>query len=308
MQIAIIGAGICGLYLARQLAERGESVTVFEKKEKIGKEICSGLFSARILNFIPECRDLVQNQIDFTRINFPKRTLKVNFSQKFFLIRHEELDRLAGNLAEKAGAKIVLNQNISLLPEGFDRIIGCDGALSDTRRGLGLKDPEFFSGIQGFVAKSDFSNYVETWATESGFIWRIPRGQETEWGIMEKPERAKLVFGDFLRKNNISLGQTRAWLIPQGLIMSADSRIALVGDAAGLCKPWSGGGVIWGLTACDLLLKNFPDFIKYREEARRFFLPKIILSKMAKKIIYFSGRNLPWLMPQSYTIEGDFLI
>lgn len=318
MRIAIVGAGVCGLYLAWKLAEKGEEVTVFEKKGQIGKEICSGLFSARILDFMPQSRDLIQNQIDYVLINFPRRTLKVNFSKKFFLIKHEELDRLAAALAQKAGAKIILESNISksninggrfdMGGQEFDRIIGCDGALSDVRRGLGLKDPELFSGIQGFTAKKDSLNYVETWATESGFIWRIPRGEESEWGIMEKPQRANLIFEGFLNKNKINLERKRSWIIPQGFIMPANQKIALCGDAAGLCKPWSGGGVVWALTAADILLKNFPDFVKYREAAKNLFLPKIILSKIAKKIIYFSGRNLPWLLPRSYTIESDFLI
>ena len=112
MKIAIIGAGICGLYLARKLSEKGSEVTVFEKKEKIGKGACSGLFSERILEFIPESEKLIQNQIESVLIHFPKRTLKVKFSRKFFVINHFELDRLVASLAEKSGAKIVLNYNV----------------------------------------------------------------------------------------------------------------------------------------------------------------------------------------------------
>jgi len=85
MKIAIIGAGICGLYLARKLSEKGSEVTVFEKKEKIGKGACSGLFSERILEFIPESEKLIQNQIESVLIHFPKRTLKVKFSRKFLI-------------------------------------------------------------------------------------------------------------------------------------------------------------------------------------------------------------------------------
>ena len=194
MKIAIIGAGICGLYLGWKLAERGEDITIFEKKEKIGKECCSGLFSERILEFVPESKNLIKNQIEYCLIHFPGRTIKIKFSKKFFLMSHYELDNLVADLAKKAGAKINLNQFFHALPDGFDRIIGCDGAMSVVRKSLKLPEPNFLLGIQGFLAKEDCSSFVETWPTKFGFIWKIPRGNETEYGIIEKPKECQRDF------------------------------------------------------------------------------------------------------------------
>ena len=313
MRVAIIGAGITGLYLAWKLVERGEDITVFEKREKIGKEACSGLFSDRILEFIPQSRNLIQNKIDYTLIHFPQKTLKVRFSRPFLVMEHSELDHLVFDLAQKSGAKIVLKSdfNDALKSDFNDLLIGCDGALSQTRRDLRLKDPEFYLGIQGTCPeprRGIDSNHVETWPTKSGFIWKIPRGGETEYGIMEKPETAKAAFEEFLEKNKLNLEGIKSALIPQGLIVSKNPTITLCGDAAGLTKPWSGGGVIWGLTAADLLLKNFPDFIRYEKELKSLFSPKIRISKLAKKLVYFFGFNFPWLLPKNYKIESDFLI
>jgi len=313
MKIAIIGAGINGLYLAWKLAERGEEVTVFEKREKIGKEACSGLFSERILEFIPQSQKLIQNQIDSVLIHFPRRTIRIKFSKRFLVINHFELDNLVANLAGAIGVKINLKYNVTrtvlaTIQNEFERIIGCDGVNSAVREYLGGPKPNYRLAIQGFLLKEDFSNYVETWPVDQGFIWKIPRGKETEYGIIASPKEAKKVFQDFLAKNKIFLEKISSAMVPQGFLAPLNNRITLCGDAVGLTKPWSGGGVIWGLIAADLLLKNFPDFLKYQKEIKKFFLPKIIFSKIVVKMVYFFGFNIPWLIPKNVKIKGDFLI
>jgi len=295
--------------LAWKLSQKGYNVTVFEKKEKIGKQACSGLFSERILEFIPESKKLIQNQIDSVLIHFPRRTIRIKFSKRFLVMSHFELDNLVAGLAAASGAKIILNHSVNSLPEGFGRVIGCDGPNSVIRKSLGLGNPAFRLAIQGFIpVKEDNSDFVETWPVKNGFIWKIPRGKETEYGAIGNSREVKIIFEDFLKKNNLQLDRMASAVVPQGLLISPDSSIALCGDAAGLAKPWSGGGVIWGLISSEILLKNFPDFLKYQKELKRFFLPKIILSGIATKMAYFLGLNLPWFLPKNVRIEGDFLL
>jgi flavin-dependent dehydrogenase len=308
MKVAIIGAGITGLYLAWKLVEKGQEVTVYEKRDKIGKEACSGLFSERILKFVPQSRELIQHEVEKTLIHFPNKTLKVKFANRFLAMNHCELDRLAADLARKSGAEIILNHSVSSFPETYDRIIGCDGALSEIRKIMKLPDPNFRLAFQGFVSEKSSDRFVETWPKTSGFIWKIPRGEEIEYGIIEKPEYAKKTFDEFLKKNKIVLGKINSALVPQGFIIPNHPNVTLCGDAAGLTKPWSGGGVAWSLIAADILVKNFPNFSRYQKEAKKLFLPRIIFSKIATRTIYFLGFNMPWILPKTYAIEDDFLI
>jgi flavin-dependent dehydrogenase len=312
MKVAIVGAGISGLYLALKLSEKKVNVTVFEKEKKILKKACSGLISERIFDFLPKAKNLVQNRIDFCLIHFPKKEIKIYFSKKFFVFDRFEINRLLFDLTKKK-VKIffgydIKHSTILSLKRAFDKIIGCDGANSQIRKFLKIKEPEFYLGIQGFLSKEDHSNFVETWPTKNGFIWKIPRGKEIEYGILEKPKIAKEIFENFLKEKNLKLERENSALIPQGFSIPKDDKITLCGDSAGLTKPWSGGGIIWGLMAANLLLKNFPDFLKYQREMKKFFSLNITFSKLAKKFVYFLGFNFPYFLPKEFKIDGDFLI
>ena len=307
-KVAIIGAGICGLYLSQKLSEKGFEITIFEKKKKIGKHACSGLFSQKILSFIPESKRIIQNKIKYALLHFPKKTIRLDFSEDFLVMDHHKLDELVASLINKEKVKIVLNKRIDSFPEGFDRIIGCDGAHSQTRKLLRIRDCSYRIGIQGFIDKEDFSDFVEVWPTKEGFIWKIPRGKRIEYGIIENTQKAKILFDQFLEKNKIQLKEIISAFIPQGLKVSFNDKITLCGDAAGLTKPWSGGGVIWGLIAADFLLKNFPNLVKYKMALKRFFLPRIFLSMIATKIVYFVGFHFSFLIPGKIKVENVFLI
>jgi len=314
MKIGIIGGGINGLYLAWKLSEKNHQVTVFERKKQIGENaVCSGLFSQRILDFIPQSQNLIKNRINHVLIHFPKKTIRVDFSKEFLIMDHGQLDQLVASLAQKSGAKLILGQTINKIPDGFDRIIGCDGANSFIRKSLGLKEPKYKLGVLGFTetrsllvsrdrVSGGLEDYVEVWPAKTGFFWRIPRGENIEEGAIKS-----LNFLKEPPKKEIKQGE-QAKVIPQGLIIPNHSSITLCGDAAGLTKPWSGGGVIWGLFAADILLKTFPDFKKYRKSVRRFFIPKIIISKLGMKLVYFAGFKTPWLLPKKTGIESDFLV
>ncbi len=54
-KVAIIGAGVIGLYLAWRLKQKGHEVVVFEKKDKIGGKPCTALVSERIKEYLQSC-------------------------------------------------------------------------------------------------------------------------------------------------------------------------------------------------------------------------------------------------------------
>jgi flavin-dependent dehydrogenase len=311
-KVAIVGAGVIGLYLAWQLSLKGHKVSVYEKKPEkdFGDKPCSTLVSERIRNFIPIEDDLIENKISGCLINFPKKTVRLDFQPiHLVLSRPAVLARLL-ELAQKEGAEVSFEKDIKKIPEGFDKIIGCDGALSKVRESLSLSGPRFRLGVQFFQKEKDGSGLVETWPTKNGFCWRIPRGEETEWGILEKPEASLGRFKEFLKDRNVSFeggqGSFPAALVPSGLVLPKDKNITLCGDAAGLAKPWSGGGLIWGLKAASILLETFPDFEAYRKKTRRFFVFRIAKGRTADFLVHFLGKRLPFLLPGRILYDNDF--
>lgn len=312
MQIGIVGGGINGLYLSWKLSLMGHGVTVFERKKEIGNSACSGLFSENILKYIPQSEKLILNRINSAIINFPKKQIQLKFKKDFLVMSHFELDKLVAELAQKAGVKIILNSNITKIPEGFDRVIGCDGPLSVIRSCLSLKNPKYRLGILGYMQYRNIaiSRMVETWGVKNGFIWKIPRGKNIEYGIIAKPNESKKTLDDFLSKNKIILNNIQSKLIPSGLKCSTSSveHVGLCGDAAGLTKPWSGGGVLWQLELADILLKTFPDFKKYAAVAKKKFAFKLKASKFATDLVYFLGFNFPFLLPKTFEVDNDSIL
>jgi len=321
LKVAIIGAGTMGLYLAWKLSEKSHEVTVFEKRDKIGKECCSGLFSERILDFIPQAKLLIKKSFTNCLIHFPKKSVNILFKKKVLLIEHAELDRMIAKLAEKSGAKIILGEEKKDPPIGFDRTIGCDGPNSFIRRSLGLPNPRFYLGIQKFISiNPDVSREtsgqdrpnvsretLETWPIQNGFLWKFYKENCLEYGIMAPPLKASNILEAFIHKEGARPTNTKSALIPQGLLLPKGKKITLCGDAAGLTKPWTGGGVIWGLTAADILLRKFPDFMAYGRATAMFFWPQIAFSKLAKFLVYFLGFHLPIFLPKKAKIDNDFL-
>jgi len=310
MKVAIVGAGTCGLYLSLKLSKEGHAVSLFEKRGEVGKIACSGLLSAKILDFIPESKALIKNEINYVLIHFPKKTLKVNFSERFFVISHVELDQLLFDQVKNSSAKIFLNKEVKNISElsDYDKIVGCDGPNSFVKKELGIKTDKYKLGIAGFLDGKNNADFVEVWPTKNGFIWKIPRGENTEYGIMEQHGQAKALLDDFLEKYDIIIDRVVSGIIPMKFKLPRHNNIMLCGDSAGIIKPWSGGGVIWGLTSCNILLKNFGNFKKAQKLTKQYFLPRIFLSKIILKVLYFLGFKSSWVLPKNYKIENDYLI
>ena len=316
MRIGIVGCSINGGYLAYRLAREGYDVTVFERKTEIGNKPCSGLISERLWKFIPKNENLIENEIEFVKIHFPQKTVSVKFRQKMFANNRHDLDGYVSKLAKEAGANILINapvenidiKNAKIFSCGkefqFDRIVGCDGSQSVVRKFLKLPEPKYRIGMYVYTAEKGSENFVDVWPTDSGFFWKIPRTDHAEWGLIDDTKTSARVFMKFLDEQKIKKEKIYSTLIPEGPIVSGSSKIVLCGDAAGLTKPWSGGGIIWGMTAADNLVKNISNLELYNNFVEKFFGRKILLSRVQTRLATKFGKFLPKKFPIPF--DPDF--
>jgi len=135
-------------------------------------------------------------------------------------------------------------------------VAGCDGPKSRVRRELGLPEPdELLHGVLGFDETPDHQDFVDVHLTVPKFFaWRIPRGEAgVEYGLAVPPgDDARERFEEFVDGYDADVTRRCSGLIPIGPPKRVTgSRSFLIGDAAAQTKPFTGGGILYGMTAAD---------------------------------------------------------
>ncbi|MEF8791579.1 MAG: geranylgeranyl reductase family protein [Haloarculaceae archaeon] len=281
----VVGAGPAGSRFARSAAERSRDVLVLEQGE-IGRPLaCSGHVSLDIWEYVPgDARaDLLQNEIYGARFHldgpgssaypFYRETPVSN------AVDRVELDRTLARAASDAGADVRDGHTVTGVEERADRVVvtargpagterfearmvvGADGPRSRVRDELGLPDPdEFLHGVLGFDPEPDHEDFVDVHLTVPGFFaWRIPRGDAgVEYGLAVRPgDDAPGRFEELCSGYGANIDERCSGLIPIGPAGTVTGRRSLlVGDAAGQTKPFTGGGILYGMRAADVAARE----------------------------------------------------
>ncbi|MBW6462082.1 MAG: NAD(P)/FAD-dependent oxidoreductase [DPANN group archaeon] len=278
--ILIVGAGPIGTYLAEKLASKGISVLIIEKKKEIGKHACSGLVSTRLDNFVELDESLIEHRINGSIFHSKSEsfTIKKNEVQAYVLDR-VSFDKFMAERAKASCANILLDTPFldyvvkdkgvfTLTPDKTIKsklIIGCDGAASLVRRKSGLDTGGMtrVNGIIGYTTEKDNSELVELFygsdVAPGFFAWKIPRGEKTEYGLASDKNHIEK-FNQFLLERNVKIDKTYTHPICFGHLESTvEDNVMLLGDAALQVKPFSGGGIIYGLMCADIAVEVILD-------------------------------------------------
>ncbi len=271
--ISIIGAGPVGCYLAYLLVKKGKKVNIFEDHSEIGKPVqCTGIVTSSIGDLIKIKKSFVVNEINKVKVISPSnKTLNFKLKRKNYIIDREKFDKYICKKAIQEGANLYLNhrfvdfKNNKIILEGrkpkkTNILVGADGPISRVAKVSGLlKNRKFVIGLQARIKSNYTKDTVEFYLEKGYFGWIVPESDKiARIGVVAK-RNVKEKFENFLKRinktNNVIDYQSGLIPIYNPLAKTKKDNIYIIGDAAGMVKPTTYGGIVQGLMAAQELSK-----------------------------------------------------
>jgi len=274
--VIIVGAGPVGCRVGELLGKEELRVLILEEHPEIGKPVqCAGLVSHRIFDLSGASKDVVVNKVEKARFfSHDGNYIELKHKKPVYVIDRERFDKELAKKAQDAGVEIktakfvdyekdkeCLKVNSTKGDFQTKLLVGADGPNSLVARVSGIKLPKnILTGVQSIIESKFDSDYVELWFSSEFapdfFGWVIPESKTQARIGLATAKNVKERFKKFLKKRfdkPVKEKSKLAGVIRFGLIEdSVTDRVLLVGDAASQVKPFSGGGLIYGLTGAKL--------------------------------------------------------
>lgn len=292
--VVVIGAGPVGGYLARRLNEHGHSVILIEEHDEIGRPFqCAGLVNPLAMKKVGLEHSILTNiwganihSPSGNRVTVGNPSISRTFSvcRKLFdesVVMQSVATGSDIRLSSKPTSVVFENEKLIVSIDGSSGseeiecklICGADGAHSWVRRYFRMGKPKetmigFQIEVTGYAGQEGMLDMYTGHSISPGFFsWAIPSGETTRIGTWAK---AGMMSGasseDFLNRllsnsdlnnrfTNCSEVGRYCGPVPSGMVkLPLKERVALFGDAAGICKPTTGGGIGPGFSQVDILV------------------------------------------------------
>ena len=271
--VSIIGAGPAGGYAAYVLAREGYDVHVYEDHSCVGKPVaCTGIVTKALWDLVPKRKEFLVNELDAVRVVAPNNK-SITIPLEEYVIDRAAFDPYIIRQAVNAGAHvhtgwrfIDTKDNIltfrhkgETLHKKTNILIGADGPLSQVAKSAGIYGTrEFWVGLQVTLKRQwdpkIFLTYFGT-VCPGFFAWVVPESRTVARVGLASRKQAKPLFDTFLAKLGGKVLDHQPGPIPwySGNEQVEKGTTYLVGDAAGLVKATTGGGIITGMLSAKIL-------------------------------------------------------
>ena len=283
IDVLVVGGGPAGLYAAECLASRGISTLVCEEHARIGAPVhCTGILASESFDTLGLPHDATLNTLTTAQFVSPSG-LRIPYSTPTPLaavIDRVAFDRALARRAEAAGAEVRVGTRVSAVetgPASVRALVGdnwisarllimaCGANYAFQRRfGLGLPRSYLHTAQRELVARhpGDVELHFGHDIAPGGFAWAVPIVRESGTYVRVGVMTARDPVGGYARMLarvagpwgiDITPEPPRQKLLPLGAIdRTYGDRTLIVGDAAGLVKPTTGGGIHYSILSAKL--------------------------------------------------------
>jgi digeranylgeranylglycerophospholipid reductase len=285
--VVIVGAGPAGNLAAQRLATAGHSVAVLDWRQDIGDKLCTGIIGRECKEAYPPAPEHILRETDSATVVAPSgETFTVSKSSPQAYV----VDRVAyvASFAESAmaaGAEYVLGPRVTNIDVGHDGVtiitslegesqtqnwkaralVLASGFGSPLIRMAGIDvspGGAFMTGSQAEATVEGLDAtrvYLGSKVAPGSFGWVVPIAPTRALVGLVTRQKLNGHMSDFvsaLRTDGTIddvVESPQRWGIPvRPLSRTYGERVMVVGDAAGLAKPTTGGGIYYALLSGEL--------------------------------------------------------
>jgi digeranylgeranylglycerophospholipid reductase len=282
--VVVVGGGPGGLHAARRLASRGVEVTVLEEHDTCGTPVhCTGILARDAFDEFGLSRASILNEVTTARFVSPRGSDVVHRTQavEAVVIDRARFDQELALDAVRCGAAVRFGTRVRAIsidsghvsvdvggaePVRARACVLATGGRYALHRPLGLDLPDHYLHTAQRELPAARPGVVEVHfgrgLAPGGFGWVVPvwRGDRAfaRVGVMAE-SRAPDHFARMIDRVSERWGLEGVREPPRQKILPLSSiaqtfrdRLLVVGDAAGLVKPTTGGGIYYSLLSAGL--------------------------------------------------------